>query len=245
VDIDLNGDLGEGSPHDAALLALVSSANIACGYHAGDAETAERTIRLALEQGVTLGAHPGHADRAHFGRRELERTPAQVYLDTTYQVGALAALARIHDAKLHFLKPHGALYHQAGRDLHWAASLVRVCVEWELALVGPPGTMLEQAAVGQCPFLGEGFADRRYGADGSLIPRTELDALIDLPDEAVAQVFSLVATGRYATICIHGDHPAALAFATQVRAALLDAGHRIRSSFDSRTANGPAANPDL
>src|SRR6202040_1428379 len=124
MEIDLNCDLGEGCPHDAELMPLITSANVACGFHAGDAVTARRTLRLAAKHGVQVGAHPGYADREHFGRRELQRSEDQVYEECVYQVGALSGLARAEGVSLRYLKPHGALYNQACREAAYARPVV-------------------------------------------------------------------------------------------------------------------------
>ena len=226
--IDLNCDLGEGGAHDAELLALASSANVACGFHAGDPSTAARTLELAARRGVVVGAHPGYPDREHFGRRELPREPRQLFDEVVYQVGALRGLARAAGTAVRYLKPHGALYNQACREDPYAEPVVAAAGLFGLALVGLPGSRLEQLAAGRCPFVAEGFADRRYRPDGSLVPRSEPGAFVTDPAEAVEQVDRLLRERGVRTVCVHGDNPHALEFARQLRAHLERAGYVIR-----------------
>lgn len=222
--IDLNSDLGEGCGHDEELLSLVTSANICCGFHAGDADTSWQTLQAAARSGVALGAHPGFADREHFGRRELDMPEDRVQRDCLYQVSALAGLAQLTGQPLRYLKPHGALYNMAARDDRYARAVVAVAERLSLPLVGLPGSRLEVLATGRCPFFAEGFADRRYLRDGSLVPRSRPDALIDDPAEAVAQVLAFINDGRVQTICVHGDNPGALSFVRALRQALVQRG---------------------
>lgn len=220
MEIDLNCDLGEGCAQDAELMALITSANIACGFHAGDPATAYTALAAAARHNVQAGAHPGYPDRDHFGRRELVRTEQQILEDCLYQVGALAGLARAVGRPLHHVKPHGALYNQACRDDAYARPLVQVAELFHLRLVGLPGSRLHTLSAGRCPFLAEGFADRRYLSDGSLVPRSQPNAMIESPAEAVRQVEWLIRDKRVQTICVHGDNPQALAFVRDLRAAL-------------------------
>lgn len=239
LQIDLNADLGEGAPDDAELLALVSSANIACGWHAGDARLMQATVRAALARGVALGAHPSYADREHFGRRELQVSPADLQADLIYQIGALQALVQAEGGRLHHVKPHGALYNQAARDPALAdavASAVRA-VDPALALVGLAGSELLRAAErAGLRAVSEVFADRGYRADASLVPRGQPGALVDDVDQAVARTLRILREGivvavtgetvalQADTICLHGDGPHALAFARAIRSALTHAG---------------------
>ncbi len=241
--IDLNADLGEGAPDDADLLALVSSANIACGWHAGDARLMQRTVAAALDRGVAIGAHPSYPDREHFGRREMALSPDDVRADLIYQIGALAALVRAQGGELHHVKPHGALYNQAARDPALADAIAAAVLDVDpsLALYGLAGSELLRAAVraGLRP-VAEVFADRGYGADGSLVPRSEPGAFVSDVDVAVARTLRMVRDGtvqavtgetvrlRADTICLHGDGPHALAFARALRAALTAAGVDVR-----------------
>jgi len=160
MEIDLNCDLGEGCGRDEELMALITSANVACGFHAGDSATAMRTIRAAVRHGVKVGAHPGFADRQHFGRRELVQTEPQILEDCLYQIGALAGLARGAGTTLHHIKPHGALYNMACREEHSARPIVEAAALFQLPLLGLPDSCLQALSVGRCSFVAEGFADR-------------------------------------------------------------------------------------
>jgi UPF0271 protein len=242
--VDLNADLGEGAPDDAELLTLVTSANIACGGHAGDARLMQATVRAALAHGVAIGAHPSYVDREHFGRREMQLDPDQVRAEVLCQVGALEALVRAAGGRLHHVKPHGALYNQAARDPALAdaiAGAVRA-IDPGLALYGlAGGELLRAAERAGLHAVAEVFADRGYRADGSLVPRSEQGALIHDTDEAVARTLRMVQEGivqavsgetvplRAQTVCLHGDGPHALAFARALHAALRDAGVALRA----------------
>jgi UPF0271 protein len=229
MEIDLNCDLGEGCANDADLMALITSANVACGFHAGDPATAHATIRLAAQHGVQVGAHPGFADRANFGRRELERTQEQVYEDCVYQIGALAGLAKAVGVDLHYVKPHGALYNVACRDDSYARPVVSATQLFGLKLMGLPSSRLESASAGHCPFIAEGFADRRYLPDGSLVPRSQADAFVRDPAEAVRQAEWLLREKGVRTLCVHGDNPDAVAFVRALREELTRRGVTIRA----------------
>jgi UPF0271 protein len=217
MEIDLNSDLGEGCPHDAELMPLITSANVGCGLHAGDPSTALETLRLAAERGVQVGAHPGYADREQFGRRELDLPASQLFADCVYQIGALAGLARSVGLTLAYVKPHGALYNQACRDEAVARPIVEAAVLFNLPILALPGSRLEALSAGRVPFVAEGFADRRYLPDGSLVPRTRADALIHDPAEAARQAMELIHTRGIRTLCVHGDNPQALAFVRALR----------------------------
>ena len=225
--IDLNCDLGEGAANDAELLSLVTTANVACGFHAGDAETAHLTIAAAAASGVHVGAHPGFADRANFGRTELTRSDRRVYEDCVYQIGALVALAASCDAKLTHIKPHGALYNQACRDAYYAEPIVAAASLFGLPIMGLPGSHLQR--LGGSKFVAEGFADRRYRPDGSLVPRTEANAFVHDPDEAARQALDLVRQHGVQTLCVHGDNPQAVEFVRALRKALGANGFTIRA----------------
>ena len=242
--VDLNADLGEGAPHDAELLALVSSANIACGWHAGDARLMQATVVAALAQGVALGAHPSYPDRENFGRSEMQLTPDEVRADLIYQIGALDALVRAAGGRLHHVKPHGALYNQAARDpaLADAVADAVLAVSPGLALYGLAGSELLRAAErAGLRAVAEVFADRGYRADGSLVPRSQPGAFVHDTAEAVARTLTMVregvvqaATGEMVplqaqTICLHGDGPHALAFARAIHQALEQAGVQLRA----------------
>lgn len=242
--VDLNADLGEGASDDAELLALVSSANIACGWHAGDARLMQATVMAALERGVAIGAHPSYPDRENFGRSEMQLTPEQVRADVIYQVGALDALVRAAGGRLHHVKPHGALYNQAARDPALADAIAAAVLDVNpsLALYGlAGGELLKAAERAGLRAVAEVFADRGYRADGSLVPRSQPGALIHDTDEAVARTLRMVSEGvvkavtgetvplRAQTICLHGDGPHALAFARAIHQALNQAGVQLRA----------------
>lgn len=230
--IDLNADLGEGSPHDEALLQLVSSANIACGFHAGDASTMRQSVRWALQYGVAIGAHPSFPDRENFGRSIMHLPAETVYAQTLYQVGALAAIAKAEGGALHHVKPHGMLYNQAAREPALAEAIARAvrALDANLVLVGLAGSELiragKAAGLVTCE---EVFADRGYQADGSLVPRSQPGALLDSDEAALAQSLEMVlrqrvqaTTGEWValradTLCLHGDGPHALAYARALR----------------------------
>lgn len=240
--IDFNCDLGEGVGDDAALLPHISSASIACGWHAGDAVTMQRTVALCVAHGVAIGAHPSLADREHFGRRTLPITPADAHALTIYQVGALAAFARAAGTRLHHVKPHGALYNMAARDADLAQAISQAVrdVDPSLRLYGLAGSALCRAgeALGLA-VAHEAFAERRYERDGSLTPRSEPDAVIHDVDIAAQQVASMLRARtvtarsgesvpiRADTICLHGDRPDAPQFAAALQAAIEGAGFRI------------------
>jgi len=228
MEIDLNCDLGEGCGLDEELMPLVTSANIACGFHAGDPATALKTLRSAASCGVSAGAHPGFPDREHFGRRELIEPEQQVFAETVYQIGALAGLAGAAGIALGHLKPHGALYNLACRDDHYARPIVEAAVLFKLPLLGLPGSRLQALASNRCRFIGEGFADRRYQADSSLVPRSDPHAFVDNLDEAVQQVEKLIRERGVQTICVHGDNPQALDFVRELRKSLTNRGIAIR-----------------
>ena len=226
--IDLNCDLGEGAGTDADLMPLITSANVCCGAHAGTPEGILETLTLAAKHGVVVGAHPGHPDREHFGRRELP-TPSRDVLEQTHaQILALRAMADRVGIKLRYVKPHGALYNQACRDDAFADAVVAACALVDLPLVGLPGSRLEERATGLVPFFAEGFADRRYRPDGSLVPRDQPRAFVERPQEAVDQVRRLIAERGVRTICVHGDNPEAVAFVRAVREELLRSGFELR-----------------
>jgi UPF0271 protein len=227
VQIDLNCDLGEGCPFDAELMPLITSANVSCGFHAGDAHTARRTLTMAAEHHVRAGAHPGFADREQFGRRELQLSSEEVYEEVVYQVGAIIALARALNGPIRHIKPHGALYNMACRDDAYARPMVAAAEFFQLPLLGLPGSRLEILSRHRCDFVAEGFADRRYRPDGSLVPRTQPDAFIETPQDAVRQVEWLIRERGVRTICVHGDNPEAVGFVRALREGLTAAGHQL------------------
>ena len=245
--VDLNCDVGESFGAyrlgaDEEVMRHVTSANVACGFHAGDPGTMRRTVAIAVKRGVALGAHPGFPDLAGFGRRRMELSATEVRDLVVYQVGALSAFAVAHGAQLTHVKPHGALYNMAAAqsDLAQAIAEAVYSVDQYLVLFGLAGSELVTA--GRETGLNvaeEVFADRRYAADGSLVPRREPGAVIDDPDEVVKQALRMVVDGRVTavngsditvnanTICIHGDTPGAATLALRLRMALESAGVRV------------------
>lgn len=234
--IDLNADLGEGCGNDSALMPLITSANIACGFHAGDAQTMRESVRLALAHGVAIGAHPSFPDRENFGRTAMPLPPDTVYVQTLYQIGALAAIVHAEGGVMTHVKPHGMLYNQAAKQPPLADAIARAVQSLDpgLIIVGLAGS--EMIRAGERYGLAtreEVFADRGYLADGSLVPRSEPGALIDDDDEAVSRTLEMVLNGRVQsrdgvwatvnaqTVCLHGDGAHALAFARRLREAFL------------------------
>ena len=217
MQIDLNSDLGEGCGLDAELMALITSANISCGFHAGDAGTAHAALTLAARHGVQVGAHPGYADREHFGRRELALSEDAICELCLYQVGALAGLAQAVGVPVRYIKPHGALYNQACRDDAVARPIAAAAEVLKLPLMARPGSRLETLCQGRCGFIAEGFADRRYQPDGTLVPRTRPDAFVHDVEEAVTQANWLLRERGIRTLCVHGDNPQALEFVRGLR----------------------------
>jgi UPF0271 protein len=244
MQIDLNCDMGEFAAAVAdgtqeQLMRSLTSVNIACGGHAGDAQTMRATIEQALRRGVAIGAHPGYADRENFGRVELRRSAEEVAESVYEQVRALASIAEECGARVGHVKPHGALYNQAARDPQLARAIARGVARWnrKVVMVGLAGSLM-LAVFREAGFLvaAEAFADRRYEADGSLRPRRFADALIREPEEAAQQVLRIVeqesvvasdgteVTIAAQTICIHGDTPGAAEIAARVAEALRGAG---------------------
>ena len=238
MSVDLNCDLGEGAGHDAELMRLITSANVACGAHAGDATTMRATIALAQRRGVAVGAHPGFADREHFGRREISLSSRELGKLVAGQIVALCEWGAVRH-----VKPHGALYNLAARDRTVAdviASAVQA-IDPALILFGLAGSELVRAGRAQGLRVAEEvFADRTYRRDGSLTPRTDEGALIASEDAAVAQVLRMVHEGvvratdgtdvtiRADTICLHGDSAHAVDFAQRIQAGLETAGVEIK-----------------
>lgn len=228
MEIDLNADLGEGAGFDAELMPLVTSANVCCGLHAGGPAEMAQTFALANKFGVVVGAHPGYADRENFGRRDVPN--ADIISLCTYQIGAAVALGKANDAPIKYVKLHGALYHRACADRDTAECVLAACEDFALPIVCLPHSELREFALRQgVRFIPEGFADRRYRPDGSLVPRDQPDAFVHDPDEAVTQVEWLVRDKGVRTICVHGDNPHAVAFTTAVRAALLARGVTLKA----------------
>jgi UPF0271 protein len=226
--IDLNCDLGEGAANDAAIMPCITSANIACGGHAGDERTMHETIQLALRHRVAVGAHPGFEDREFFGRRGFKLSPVEIHELVTRQLRHLKEIAADAGTRLNHVKPHGALYNLAARDRQVADAIAVAVREIDprLILVGLSGSCLINAAQNAgLPFAREVFADRTYRGDGSLTPRTQPRALIAEPTQSLDQILQLVQRGRVITtdgsslpmsadtICLHGDAPDAAVLA--------------------------------
>ncbi|WP_367342632.1 LamB/YcsF family protein [Limosilactobacillus sp.] len=236
--VDLNSDLGESFGHykignDANVLPLITSANVACGFHAGDPSVMAKTVAIAQDNGVAVGAHPGYPDLNGFGRRRMAMDPDDVTNMITYQVGALAAFTNNH--RLHHVKPHGALYNAAGKDLNLAVAICKGIkrVDPDLPIYGLSGSNLIKAAeqVG-IPSRSEAFADRAYQADGSLVPRSQKGAVLTDPaevaqravhmikDQAVTAITGEKVPLKVDSLCVHGDNEAALAIVKELRKTL-------------------------
>jgi 5-oxoprolinase (ATP-hydrolysing) subunit A len=223
VEIDLNADVGEGFPDDERLLGVVTSANVACGFHAGSAESMRVTCATAAGRSVAVGAHPSYRDRDGFGRRAFDVSPQALREDVAEQVGALVGIAAEEGVAVVYLKPHGALYTRAIDDDEVAGAIVSVACDHALAVLAwPRSELLVQARTCGLEAVAEGFADRGY-ADGRLVPRDAPGALLGA-DEAAAQAVTLARAGEVGSICVHGDTPGAADLAAQVRAALTEAG---------------------
>lgn len=210
--VDLNCDMGEleDAQHEAALMQYITSANIACGGHAGDEATMERTARLAIERGVRIGAHPGYPDRANFGRIEIQMAAAEIERTVCRQIERLDAVVRGLGAQIVHVKPHGALYNVAVRNAEVARAIANGVGQWNsrvilFGLAGSP--MLEVWRQMGMAVAGEGFADRRYEPDGALRSRKFPDALITEPQAAAAQALRLAREANVQTVCVHGDTP--------------------------------------
>ena len=233
--IDINCDLGEGCENDAELMRYISSANIACGFHAGDEDMMRRTVDRAIENNVAIGAHPGFPDRENFGRTEMALPPDDIHGIMTEQIAALKAICDERGAKLHHVKPHGALYNMAAKDRGLANAIAKAVVEFDNDLVF--FGLANSAMISESEALGlkssaEVFADRTYQPDGTLTPRSRRGALIEDPEECKTHVLRMVREGtviatdgtavpiRADTICIHGDTPGAVELARMVRGAL-------------------------
>jgi UPF0271 protein len=256
--IDLNADLGESFGRwrlgeDEDLMASITSASIACGYHAGDPGVMRDTLRLARHAGVAAGAHPGLPDLAGFGRRQMAVSPDEVENMVLYQIGALAAIAAAEGVRLQHVKPHGALYAMAARDRPLADAIVRAvaALDRQLIVFAPPASALlhaaEAAGVAAAP---EGFADRAYDADGALAPRAEPGAVIQSPGQVIERAIRMAREGvvctrsgetipmRVATLCTHGDTPGAPELTRRLRTALEAAGVAVMRVGASEAAGG-------
>lgn len=242
--IDLNADVGESfgawtMGRDAELIPLLTSVNIACGFHAGDPATIAATVALAKANGVAIGAHPGYPDLQGFGRRVMQASEEEVYQWVLYQAGAVRAFAQAAGERLHHVKAHGALYNQACIDLALSRGIVRAVKDLgdNVAITVLAGSLTEQVARDAGLTVAcEVFADRRYTDEGQLVSRKDPRAMITSEDESIRQVIAMVHQGRFQsvsgreisvradTICLHGDQPGAVAFARAVRQALTELG---------------------
>jgi UPF0271 protein len=247
--VDLNADVGESFGRwtlgeDDAVLEVVTSANVACGFHAGDPATLRRTCELAAERGVAVGAQVSYRDLAGFGRRFIDVHPDDLVNDVIYQIGALDGLARVAGDRVRYVKPHGALYNRIVHDDAQAAAVVAAVQAYDpsLPVLGLPGSAwLRLAAEAGLTTVREAFADRGYTSSATLVPRSQPGALIEDADLAVARALDMVRTAavrsidgamvavRAQTICVHGDTPGAAAMAGVLRAALEDAGVAVRA----------------
>jgi UPF0271 protein len=247
--IDLNADLGEGFGRwrltdDERLLSVVTSANVACGFHAGDAVTMRRVCELAAERAVRIGAQVSYRDLAGFGRRAMDVPPAELAAEVAYQIGALEVFARAAGARVAYVKPHGALYNRVVHDEEQAAAVVDgvLLADAALPVLGLPGSrLLELAGKAGLPVVTEAFADRAYTDAGTLVPRTLEGAVVTDPDAVVERSLALARSGelvsrsgtrievRARSLCLHGDTPGAVELARRVRERLEASGVRVEA----------------
>lgn len=245
--VDLNSDLGESFGNyrigmDEEVLKFMTSANVACGFHASDPVVMEKTVAMAAEAGVAVGAHPGFPDLQGFGRRNMAMKPAEIKAMVIYQIGALNAFCTAKGLKLQHVKPHGALYNMSEKDKVMADAITDaiLAVDKELILLAPGSSMMYKSAVEKgLPAAREVFADRAYEEDGSLVSRSKPGAMITDEDEAVKRVLRMIREGKVTAItgkdidiradsvCVHGDGPKAVAFAGRIRAALESEGIQV------------------
>jgi UPF0271 protein len=242
--VDLNADLGEGAGHDDEILALVTSANIACGFHAGDAESMRQSIESARHHQVAVGGHPSLFDRENFGRKELPVKSDEVFDAVVYQLGVFQAIAEAANVRPNHVKPHGALYNMAVRDQQLADAIAGAItkIDSKLILFAPQKSALTRSGeTNGLQIAHEVFADRNYLNDGSLVPRTRPDALLHDPNEAASRVVRMLRESkvrsvegsdvevRAETICVHGDTPGAVEFVRTLRSRLEKEGVTIRA----------------
>jgi 5-oxoprolinase (ATP-hydrolysing) subunit A len=247
--VDLNADLGEGSGHDAELFELITSANIATGFHAGDPSSMFDSTCAAKETGVAVGAHPSFADRENFGRKEIAVPIPELFAQLVYQLGAFQSVALAAGVRPNHVKPHGALYNMAVRDEEMAKTIAQaiLAVDHSLILFAPANSAMERAArKAGVEIAREIFADRNYLNDGWLVPRTRPDALLHDPKQAAERVLRMLREGkvrsvegrdidvRGETICVHGDTPGAVEFARQLRTQLENEGVKMCAPKSSR-----------
>ena len=251
--MDLNSDLGESlgawrMGDDDAMLGIVSSANVACGFHAGDPAGILRTLRSAAQQGVVIGAHVAYPDLSGFGRRNMDVASADLVADVIYQIGALQGLAAAAGTRVRYVKPHGALYNTIASDERQARDVISAirAIDPGLWLVGLAGSpLLEWARTSGLRTVAEAFADRAYRADGSLVSRREKGAVLHDPEEVAARMLRLATEGvvtaidgssvrvQAESVCVHGDSPGAVEMARQVRALLERSGVRVQSFIEA------------
>ncbi|MFT3854699.1 MAG: 5-oxoprolinase subunit PxpA [Ilumatobacteraceae bacterium] len=232
--VDLNSDVGEGfgvwpGGPDEELLGIVTSANVACGFHAGDPSIMRRTCATAVARGVALGAQVSYPDLAGFGRRFVDIAPAELTDAVVYQLGALDAFARLAGGRVAYVKPHGALYNAIVHHEEQAAAVVAAIASWDpsLPVLGLPGSAVRAAASrAGVPFVAEGFADRGYAPDGTLLRRGSPGALLTDAGAVADQAMRLASSG-VESVCVHSDTPGAVELATATRAALVDAGYDV------------------
>jgi UPF0271 protein len=247
--VDLNSDLGEGFGiwqlgDDDALLDVITSANVACGFHAGDPNIMRRVCEAAVSRGVSIGAQVGYHDLAGFGRRTIDVDSTSLINDVIYQIGALDGFARVAGSRVGHVKPHGALYNRTIYDDDQAAAVVAAVIAYDptLLLLGLPGSaLLRHAEQAGLPTVTEAFADRGYTATATLVPRSQPGALLEDPAAVAHRMLQMLTTGRLQSvdgveiavsaesICVHGDTPGAVAMAVSVRKALAEAGVEIRA----------------
>ncbi|HZR78394.1 MAG TPA: 5-oxoprolinase subunit PxpA [Chthoniobacterales bacterium] len=242
--VDLNADLGENAGHDEELLALVTSANIACGFHAGDANSMRSSIEAARAHNVAVGAHPSFFDRENFGRKELKLPVKEVSESVAYQIGIFQAIAEATSTRVNHVKPHGALYNMAARERRLADAIAEAIAKADegLILFAPPNSALAEAGKArELQIAHEVFADRNYLGNGALVPRTRPDALLHDPAEAATRVIRMLREKkvrsvedidvdvRVETVCVHGDTPGAVEFARLLRSRLEKEGITLRA----------------
>lgn len=237
--VDLNSDLGEGALCDGDIIPLITGANVACGFHAGDSILMDKTIGLCKANSVALGAHPGYPDRENFGRTKMDVTPDEVYDFTLYQIGALGAMAKAKGVKLEHVKPHGAMYNMAAKDINLSLAIANAVRDYDkdLILLALSGSeMINAAKQAGIKYASEVFADRAYEADGTLRARTLEGSMITDENEAIERVIRMIKEGKVRSytgedvtleahsVCVHGDSAKALDFVKALRKAFSENG---------------------
>lgn len=253
LSVDLNCDLGESYGlfkigNDEEILKHITSANIACGFHAGDHNVMMETVKMAKAHGVKIGAHPGFPDLHGFGRRDMHLTQQEIYNLVVYQIGALEAVARTCGTKVFHVKPHGAMYNMAAREKHVADAIAEAVMDVnpQLVLFGLAGSLLVKAGEEKgLRVAHEVFADRNYQPDGTLTPRSHADAMIHDTENAIKRVIRMIKEGKIAaidgtdfkinadTICVHGDEPQTLEFVVRLKQALINEEITVGKSWDA------------